>query len=72
MKTEQTAAPMERQILIKNIGAKERWMRVGIGLTALAAGLVFRSWWGLLGLIPLGVAAIGACPLYFRRLKKHS
>lgn len=48
----------------KNIGSTERWIRGIIGIGALAAGAGFGSWWGLVGLIPLGTAFIGWCPPY--------
>jgi hypothetical protein len=47
-----------------NIGSADRWIRVIIGLGILALGLAFKSWWGLLGLLPLTTAAIGYCGLY--------
>jgi hypothetical protein len=43
-----------------NLGTAERVVRVVIGLGALA--LIFvgpQTWWGLLGLIPLGTALWG-------------
>jgi hypothetical protein len=46
-----------------NVGRKERLVRTFIGLAVLGAGVLFESWWGLLGLIPLATAAIGWCPL---------
>jgi hypothetical protein len=48
----------------KNIGSTDRWIRIIIGLGILALGLAFKSWWGLLGLLPLATAAIGYCGLY--------
>ena len=48
----------------KNVGGIDRILRIVIGLAALAAGYHFKSWWGLAGLIPLGTALIGWCPLY--------
>ncbi len=49
-----------------NIGAVDRALRVllGVALIALAfAGMV--PWWvGLIGLVPLGTAALASCPLY--------
>jgi hypothetical protein len=47
-----------------NIGSADRIIRVVIGLGIGALGIAFRSWWGLLALIPLATAAIGTCPLY--------
>jgi len=47
-----------------NIGTTDKWLRVVIGLTIGVAGLYFKSWWGLVGLIPLSTALISTCPLY--------
>ena len=48
-----------------NVGSIDRLIRLiaGIGLLSL----VFvgpQTWWGLLGLLPLGTALIGWCPPY--------
>jgi len=48
----------------RNIGTTDRIIRVIGGLAILAAGLLFGSWWGLIGLLPLGTAAAGYCPVY--------
>ncbi len=48
----------------KNIGITDRWIRVVLGIAALAAGIYFKSWWGVLGLILLATALIRTCPLY--------
>jgi hypothetical protein len=48
-----------------NVGGLDRALRVIIGVVLLA--LVFvgpRTYWGLVGLVPLLTAAIGNCPLY--------
>jgi hypothetical protein len=47
-----------------NMGKGDRIFRGIVGIAALAAGLYFRSWWGLLGLILLGTAVVGFCPAY--------
>ena len=47
-----------------NIGKGDRTFRVIVGIAALVAGVYFHSWWGLLGLIPLGTAFVRWCPLY--------
>ncbi len=47
-----------------NIGIEDRWVRVALGLVVIAAGVYLQSWWGLVGLVPLGTAAIRVCPLY--------
>lgn len=48
----------------KNIGISDRWIRVVLGLAIGAAGVYFKSWWGLIGLVPLATALIRTCPLY--------
>jgi hypothetical protein len=51
--------------MTKNIGLVDRILRIIIGLFILS--LIFwgpKSYWGLLGIIPLGTALIGWCPPY--------
>lgn len=48
----------------RNIGNADRIIRIALGLAVAILGIVFRSWWGLLALIPLATAAVGTCPLY--------
>lgn len=48
-----------------NEGPTDRIIRVIVGLAVLS--LVFfgpKTWWGLLGLVPLVTGIIGSCPLY--------
>jgi hypothetical protein len=47
-----------------NIGSLDRRVRIVAGLSVLAAGWYFGSYWGLLGLILLATATIQFCPLY--------
>jgi hypothetical protein len=49
---------------MKNVGSVDRIVRVIAGLAIGAAGLYFKSWWGLVGLGPLLTASIGFCPAY--------
>jgi len=49
----------------KNIGSIDRVIRLILGLFVLS--LIFwgpKSYWGLLGIIPLGTALVGYCPPY--------
>lgn len=48
----------------KNTGSIDRIIRVILGVLILGIGYYFNSWWGLVGLVPLGTAALGWCPLY--------
>ncbi len=47
-----------------NVGKTDRIIRVIVGVAIAALGFYFKSWWGLLALIPLFTAAIGHCGLY--------
>ena len=47
-----------------NVGGYERVARVVAGALICAFGIANYSWWGLIGLVPLGTAAIGWCPPY--------
>lgn len=59
----------------QNVGGFDRALRAVLGLILLS--LIFvgpKTWWGLIGLVPLGTAAIGFCPAYlpfgFRTCRK--
>ena len=47
-----------------NMGITDRWIRVVIGLVIAAAGIYFKSWWGLIAIVPFATALIRTCPLY--------
>ena len=47
-----------------NVGGIDRLFRALVGLAAIGAGVYFHSWWGALGVIPLGTAIVRWCPVY--------
>lgn len=47
-----------------NMGGADRLVRLILGVTIVGAGLFFKSWWGVIGVIPILTAAIGWCPAY--------
>jgi hypothetical protein len=47
-----------------NVGSIDRILRIIIGLAVLGAGYTFKSWWGLVGLLPLLTATFRFCPAY--------
>jgi hypothetical protein len=49
---------------LKNIGATDRIIRIALGVVIAALGVAFKSWLGLIALVPLATAAVSACPLY--------
>lgn len=47
-----------------NVGSFDRVLRALVGLSLLGAGLYFKSWWGLVGIVPLLTAIFRFCPAY--------
>ena len=48
----------------RNVGRGDQAVRIVAGVLIIAAGVVFQSWWGLVGLIPLTTGLTNRCPLY--------
>jgi len=48
----------------KNVGTADRVIRTIIGLSAIAAGVYFHSWWGAAGLLVMIPAILGSDPVY--------
>ncbi len=48
-----------------NVGGIDRGARIIVGLAAIAAGIVFKSWWGAVGLLPLVTGLVRVCPAYW-------
>jgi len=48
----------------RNVGSADRAIRVIAGLIIIFLGIYFKSWWGIVGLVPITTAAIGWCPAY--------
>ena len=52
---------------MKNVGKIDRIVRVVIALVLFSLFFVLEGnlkWLGLIGLVPLGTAVVGVCPLY--------
>lgn len=47
-----------------NIGTIDRIARIIAGLAMIGAGIYFKSWLGIIGLVPLSTAIFGICPAY--------
>jgi len=47
-----------------NVGKTDKSIRLLLAVIILAAGVYFRSWWGLLAVVPLITGAISFCPQY--------
>ena len=48
----------------QNVGGADRIVRFVLGAAIVGAGIYFKSWWGAIGIVPLGTAALGVCPAY--------
>ncbi|GAA5520215.1 hypothetical protein Asal01_00146 [Fodinibius salicampi] len=47
-----------------NISKTDTIIRLIIAVIFIAYGIMYQSWWGLVGVIPLMTALIGVCPIY--------
>lgn len=48
----------------QNMGTLDRTIRVIVGVGILGFGVYSRSYWGLVGLVPVLTAFVGFCPAY--------
>ena len=51
----------------RNVGKTDRIIRITAGIIIIALGIIFESWLGLFGIIPIVTSITGACgySLYF-------
>ncbi len=58
----------------QNVGNTDKIIRIILGITIAALGYYYKSWWGLVALVPLLTTFAGFCPIYpvfgFRTKKK--
>ncbi len=47
-----------------NVGKTDKNIRIVGGLVIIALGLMLKSWWGLIGFLPLITGLLSFCPLY--------
>nr|WP_321353623.1 DUF2892 domain-containing protein [uncultured Draconibacterium sp.] len=47
-----------------NVGSIDRLLRIIAGLIIAIIGVIFDSWWGLIGIVPLATGIFRFCPLY--------
>lgn len=48
----------------QNVGTTDRIIRLILGIVIIGAGIYYRTWWGLIGIVPLATAALGYCGPY--------
>ena len=47
-----------------NVGSTDKILRITMAVVIAAAGIYFKSWWGLVAIVPFLTAVISFCPLY--------
>jgi hypothetical protein len=50
--------------MTKNMGKVDKMIRLILGVVIIALGIYFKSWWGLVGLLPLLTSLVSFCPAY--------
>ena len=58
------AAHIRKQNMTANVGGIDRIIRVVAGLAIIGAGVMYQSWWGVIGIVPLATAILRWCPPY--------
>ena len=48
----------------QNVGSTDKTIRIILGIVIAAVGIYFKSWWGLVALVPFLTAFVSFCPLY--------
>jgi len=48
----------------KNVGSSDRTIRVIAGLIVIFIGIYFKSWRGVVGVLPIATAMLRWCPAY--------
>jgi hypothetical protein len=47
-----------------NVGKTDKMFRIVLGVVIILAGIYFKSWWGVVGLLPIVTGFIRWCPAY--------
>ena len=48
----------------ENVGGFDRIFRIVLGVVVIVLGLLYHSWWGLIGIVPLLTGLTNRCPAY--------
>ena len=51
-------------VMQPNVGRTDRIVRIVVGIVIILLGLVYQSWWGVIGLIPVATGLLRWCPAY--------
>jgi len=44
-----------------------RGLRIGMGIAVFIVGIIYQSWWGLLGIFPVLSGIMNSCPLFIMK-----
>lgn len=47
-----------------NVGKTDKTFRIFLGVVIILAGFYFKSWWGVIGIVPIVTGFIRWCPAY--------
>ena len=47
-----------------NVGSTDRIIRFVLGAVIIVVGFYFKSWWGLVGVVPIITGLLNYCPAY--------
>lgn len=47
-----------------NVGSADRYIRFILGAVIIGLGFYFKSWWGVIGIVPIITATLNFCPAY--------
>ena len=47
-----------------NVGSADRVIRFVLGIVIIALGFYFKSWWGVVGVVPIMTGLLNFCPAY--------
>lgn len=48
----------------QNVGNADKIIRWIIGIVIAGLGIYFKSWWGLIAIVPIATALFSFCPLW--------
>lgn len=47
-----------------NVGGSDKIIRILLGIAVIVLGIVFQSWWGVVGVVFLFTGVFNFCPIY--------
>ena len=47
-----------------NVGSTDRIIRFILGAVIIVLGFYFKSWWGVVGIVPIITGLVNFCPFY--------